>query len=359
MLTALLVVRALWQHKRYRAVDVLTPADLDALHEAVRAAERNTIGEIVPVVVERSDAHPQAALAAALAFAFAVPMLGLGLLPWGEPQWIVLAQFVGALAGWLLARALPGFARLFVSEARATHVANEQALQEFTNLGLHRTVAESGVLIFVSLLERRVIVLGDRGIDTKVGAEHWKKVDEAAAGIARARCADWSTRCRRGARLHFLSPSGGTSFLTASSCAPADRRALVCVILLRVNSSSITPSSLRRHAPPAGSGDRARAHRSAYDLAAQWLRPRRRVARLCSRSRATKVRRRSWCSITGARADPDSTQRALGAIDPTPPKGAARLAGALPDHGETLPGVWAAFRLRFAGAADGPRPIRR
>lgn len=217
-LPALLVVRALVQHRRYRAVEVLTPADLDALHEAVRAAERRTVGEIVPVVVERSDSHPQAALAAALVFAFAVPMLGLGLLPWGEPHWIVLAQLVGALAGWLLARALPGFARLFVSEARATHVANEQALQEFTGLGLHRTAAESGVLVFVSLFERRVIVLGDRGIDAKVGAEHWKKVDEAV--LAGVRAGSLRGGLVEGIRLagevlaeHFPSPDGGRNEL--------------------------------------------------------------------------------------------------------------------------------------------------
>lgn len=215
---ALLVVRALVQHRRYRAVDVLHGSDLDALHEAVRAAERRTLGEIVPVVVERSDSHPQAALAAALVFAFAVPMLGLGWLPWGEPLWIVLAQLAGALAGWLLARALPGFARLFVSEARATHVANEQALQEFTGLGLHRTAAESGVLIFVSLLERRVVVLGDRGIDAKVGVEHWKKVDEAVlagirAGSLRQGLVDGIGAAGEVLALHFPSPGGGRNEL--------------------------------------------------------------------------------------------------------------------------------------------------
>jgi putative membrane protein len=217
-LLASLVVRALVQQRRYRAVDVLEPADLEALHEAVRAAERRTIGEVVPVVVERSDAHPQAALAAALVFAFAVPMLGLGLLPWGEPHWIVLAQLVGAAGGWLLARLLPGFARLFVGEARATHVANEQALQEFTNLGLHRTAAESGVLIFVSLFERRVVVLGDRGIDTKVGAEHWKKVDEAVlagirSGSLRRGLVDGITEAGAVLALHFPSPGGGRNEL--------------------------------------------------------------------------------------------------------------------------------------------------
>lgn len=179
-----LVARAIAQQGRYRAVGLLSPSDLEVVHDAIRSAERRTVGEIVPVVVERSDDHPHAGLAAALAFALGGSALLAAHLPWHEPHWVVLAQSALALLGWALCRALPGFARLFVSESRATHVAAEQALQEFAELELHRTQAESGVLIFVSLFERRAIVLGDRGIDSRVGAEHWKSVDAAVlAGI--------------------------------------------------------------------------------------------------------------------------------------------------------------------------------
>lgn len=179
-----LVIRALAQTRRYRAVGLLNEADLEAVHVALRDAERRTVGEIVPVVVERSDDHPNAGLAAALLFAFVGAALLAAHLPWHAPTWVLLSQLGLASAGWALCRALPGFARLFVSEARATHVAAEQALQEFARLDLHRTAAESGVLIFVSLFERRVVVLGDRGIDARVGAEHWKAVDAAVlAGI--------------------------------------------------------------------------------------------------------------------------------------------------------------------------------
>jgi putative membrane protein len=84
-----------------------------------------------------------------------------------------------------LARALPGFARLFVRESRATAAAEEQATQEFFRLALHETRDATGVLIFVSLFERRVVVLADRGIDAKVGEEHWRSVDEVVlAGVA-------------------------------------------------------------------------------------------------------------------------------------------------------------------------------
>ena len=63
LFAALLVfflVRALVRHSRYRAVDTLGDEDRSAVREAVVEAERRTVGEILPVVVERSDPHPGA-----------------------------------------------------------------------------------------------------------------------------------------------------------------------------------------------------------------------------------------------------------------------------------------------------------
>jgi uncharacterized membrane protein len=43
----------------------------------------------------------------------------------------------------------------------------QRSLAAFTGQGLHHTRAETGILIFVSLLEHRVVVLADRGINEK------------------------------------------------------------------------------------------------------------------------------------------------------------------------------------------------
>jgi putative membrane protein len=182
---AILVVRALVQARRYRALAALSAADLDELHAAVREAERRTVGEIVPVVVERADDHPDARWLAALVVALAGSALLSEHLPWGAPALVLAAQVLLGALGYALASALPGFARAFVGERRASEVAEEQALQEFQRLELQRTEAATGVLLFVSLFERRVVVLGDRGIDEKIGAG-WTEIDRAVlAGVER------------------------------------------------------------------------------------------------------------------------------------------------------------------------------
>lgn len=180
------IVRAIARQKRYRAVEVLSPEGLEAVREAVVAAERRTVGEILPVVVERSDPHPGSPWIAALATLLVGSVLLAGYLPWDRPGWLMGCQLALGAVGWLSARALPDFLRWFISEDRASRVAAEQAFQEFYGNGLHRTEAATGVLLFVSLLEHRVIVMGDSGINAVVGPEDWERTDRAVLEGVRA-----------------------------------------------------------------------------------------------------------------------------------------------------------------------------
>lgn len=181
-----LVARALARHHRYRAVDVLTPEDQRALTERVRQVETRTTGELVVVVVERSDRHPGAAWLAALAFLALGSVLLAAYLPWGRPFPLLACQLgLGAL-GFACARLLPAFARVFVPEGRAEETAEEQAVQEFHAQGLYRTEGATGVLLFVSLFEHRVVVLADRGVAELVPPETWGDIDAAVLDGIRA-----------------------------------------------------------------------------------------------------------------------------------------------------------------------------
>jgi putative membrane protein len=180
------VVRALARQRRYRAVAVLGAAEQENVRKALVDVEKRTVGEVLPVVLERSDAHPNALWLCALSSLLVGSALLEEMLPWHAPYWLLLVQIALGAAGFLAARLLPDLQRVFVSEARASEMAGEQALQEFHREHLHETRERTGVLLFVSLFERRVIVLGDVGIDAKVTAADWEKTREAIlAGIAR------------------------------------------------------------------------------------------------------------------------------------------------------------------------------
>jgi putative membrane protein len=190
-LAALLVVRALLRRRLYRAEGVLNEAGAAAVRAAIAQAERGSRGELVVVVLERSDGHPDTAWLAGLCAMLLGTALLVARLPWQRPELVLAAQLALGAAGWLLARALPDVARLFLGERRATEMAHEQALQEFQRFGLSRTAGGTGVLLFVSLFEHRVVVLGDTAIHAKVGDAHWDATTRAVLQeVERGRLAD-------------------------------------------------------------------------------------------------------------------------------------------------------------------------
>jgi len=53
------------------------------------------------------------------------------------------------------------------------------AMRVFTRLGMTRTAARNGVLIFLAVRDRRFAVIGDMGIHAAVGEEFWRKTADA------------------------------------------------------------------------------------------------------------------------------------------------------------------------------------
>jgi putative membrane protein len=67
----------------------------------------------------------------------------------------------------------------------------EAAFLEFYSSGLYRTREANGVLIYLSVFEKRVVVIGDRGIHSKMGTQHWDAVrDRIIEGIKQGRARD-------------------------------------------------------------------------------------------------------------------------------------------------------------------------
>lgn len=151
--------------------------------EAVRRAESLSRGQIVPVVVEKSDAYPEvrfrgALLAAGLATAAA--------LSWGAVSAAELAalQLVSGILGALLASWDP-VERVLAGARAMEEAARARAAHAFHEHGLHRTAEGTGVLVFASLFERAAVVLGDRGIHEKMGGD-WPRTVAALADGMRA-----------------------------------------------------------------------------------------------------------------------------------------------------------------------------
>lgn len=185
-LAVVFLVRALVHARRHRVLTAFGADEQAATHRALLDAEARTTGEIVPVVLERSDEHAGAEWMSALVAAFLATLLLSERIAWDSPREVLSLQLGAGAIGFLLARFVPSWKRMFVTEERASRVAERMAMSEFHRLGLSSTEARTGVLLFVSLFEHRVVVIGDAGIHTRVGAEHWDATRAAIlAGIRR------------------------------------------------------------------------------------------------------------------------------------------------------------------------------
>ena len=50
----------------------------------------------------------------------------------------------------------------------------QQAIKVFERLGMHRTAARNGVLVYITVTDRKLAVIGDKGIHERVGEAYWQ-----------------------------------------------------------------------------------------------------------------------------------------------------------------------------------------
>ncbi len=178
----------------------LTAAERERVTRCVREVEKGTSAEIVPLVRSSSYHYPAAvlfgALLASLLIASAATAADALFKPWGAlslvDMWVFPAVFaVAFLVAYPLMRGIPALKRLFISHAEITEEVEEAALTAFYRHRLAETRDRTGILLFVSVYERRAVVLADKGINLKVSQDHWRQVvDLIVQGIRDGRPAE-------------------------------------------------------------------------------------------------------------------------------------------------------------------------
>jgi uncharacterized membrane protein len=100
-----------------------------------------------------------------------------------HPRWV--RAFLGEADLDAVSRAIAGEEARTSAEIRVHldhHCSGEamaRAVAVFERLGMHRTAARPGVLIYVSVGDHKLAVLGDLGIHERVGQAYWERLVEA------------------------------------------------------------------------------------------------------------------------------------------------------------------------------------
>jgi putative membrane protein len=183
----------------------LGPEDDALVSAAVAKAERISDGEIVTIVAARSDAYHDVGLHYAVLAMLLVPVLG-SVVPQGWIDWwtslifgwnaeigfrtLMLLIFVKMTLMFLIVRYALAWQplRMALTPGRTrTRRVHRRAVELFRASCELKTRGRTGILLYLSLAERRAEIVADKAIADKVGPEVWGEamtmlIDEVKAG---------------------------------------------------------------------------------------------------------------------------------------------------------------------------------
>jgi len=173
------------------------------VREAIAGVEEKTTAEIVCALTTESGRYDRGESLAglfvgvvAVLLAHAVRLYQQSEGSWGElpaldPLWQVLIVSGGFIAGILLASFFPRLRGLFVLDREEEEEVARSAAFVFATAGMATTAGRTGLLVYISLRERRLVVLADEAALGVLGAEGLEGLkDNAAELLAEGRFAD-------------------------------------------------------------------------------------------------------------------------------------------------------------------------
>jgi len=153
-------------------IKTLLDHDRSRLDERVAETEKSTNSQIILALIQRCDTYTELpwkafALGASIA-GLLLLFLDLSFYDW-YPKVMMLIAIVGTLAFGglfaLLTVIFPGLAKVFLSAHRAEVEVQQYAESLFLKRELFATKKRTGILLLVSLFERRVVIIPDSGFD--------------------------------------------------------------------------------------------------------------------------------------------------------------------------------------------------
>ncbi|WP_413582140.1 TPM domain-containing protein [Bdellovibrio sp. HCB288] len=157
----------------------LSDKEIAQISETIHVVEEHTDGEIVPVIVKSSSSvgHIPMTLTLLLLLILVIAELPFADLLWTTP-WVYVWPFL-VVAVYYLSFALARIhfiQKIFVPEKDELSQVHQRAQLEFYLNKINRTQKGTGILIFVSVMERKAVILADEGINSKLPPETWNNV---------------------------------------------------------------------------------------------------------------------------------------------------------------------------------------
>jgi putative membrane protein len=174
-----------------KAAKFFTPEEKERIKNTTHSVESRTDGEIAVMVVDQSDRYPEAEVLGGVIFGGLLSLV-ISVIFFHDSLfvYIPLSFFFFFPFRWIGA-AIPRLKLVFITLPRREDAVRRRALQAFYEKGLYKTRFNTGVLIFLSLLEHKVWILADKGIHEKMTQESLNRFSkEVSLGIKNGRACE-------------------------------------------------------------------------------------------------------------------------------------------------------------------------
>ena len=168
----------------------LSNQDLEKIKDAVKNAESKTAGEIAAAFIKESDSYAvyelMFAVICGFIYFFVMMFFAGGIeetiknMTWDyHPNYLLifygLSTFLVIFIFYLLAN-INFIDRLIIPKSVMRRKVNERSVRHFMEAGVYDTKDRTGILIFISQLERRVELPADSGISEQIPQEKWNSI---------------------------------------------------------------------------------------------------------------------------------------------------------------------------------------
>jgi putative membrane protein len=168
----------------------LNDEQISTIEAAIKSAEDQTSCEIVPILAESSDKYLHASYLVGFILALCTYLLVMIFTPYTATEhWDALTFWeynslllVGMVASFILGACIsqyvPWLKLPFLSKDEMQLQVQRRARQAYFDLCRGRTQEDTGIIIFVSLFEHTVIILGDNTVSKKIAQEEWNQIKD-------------------------------------------------------------------------------------------------------------------------------------------------------------------------------------
>lgn len=170
-----------------KASTLFSTADHDTIKHAIVDAEKHTSGEIIPVVASASGRYDRAEDIFGIIFSLICVAIGWYLFhndtsttSWSNFNFdltsILLTILFSFISGVLLTHFFPVLRLPFIPDSEAETEVDRAAAAAFQQNRLRNTKDSTGILIYISLYEHQVRIMGDDAISVKLSQADWSRI---------------------------------------------------------------------------------------------------------------------------------------------------------------------------------------